>query len=225
MAELVKLSDNWSTLSDTEKLAVFNQVSYENATGDELETLEKFKVISFSEENTKPIVTLSAIPKPQTVYQKQLLDISTYENIDSITVECTTSGSGIVKIAVTADLVDYYTYDSTENDWVKIEDVANGMTPTVLSALTSEIWENFRDKIDRDKLGFAYYLSITNLTDVASVDKLSMHVDMQGLWKPAKTDTDYDYSYISNTQLSVNLLTAGDYKINYAKANGTIRGE
>ena len=46
-----------------------------------------------------------------------------------------------------------------------------------------------------------------------------MTVDMKGTWNKAVHTQDYEYGY-SNTQLHVNILKNGSYKINYGNSSG-----
>ena len=58
-----QLAPDWNALSDEEKVALFTATNGETPTIDELKTIGKFKVITYSEDNEQPECVLTAIPK------------------------------------------------------------------------------------------------------------------------------------------------------------------
>lgn len=58
-----QLAPDWNALSDEEKVALFTATNGETPTVDELKTIGKFKVITYSEDNEQPECVLTAIPK------------------------------------------------------------------------------------------------------------------------------------------------------------------
>jgi hypothetical protein len=58
-------------------------------------------------------------------------------------------------------------------------------------------------------------LKLESTSDVANTDSISFVIDMLGKWIKAEHEVDYDYSYPNSTTLVVELLSNGDYKINY----------
>ena len=83
---LVKIADNWDSLSNSQKEALFSDVGYEQASSNELETLGKFKIITYGKENEKVDCFVDATPKVQTVLPKDLINIKQVENINKITI-------------------------------------------------------------------------------------------------------------------------------------------
>lgn len=78
---LVKIADNWDSLSISQKEALFNDVGYEQASTKELEILGKFKVVIFSKEDEQNECFVNATPKVQTILPKELINIKQVENI------------------------------------------------------------------------------------------------------------------------------------------------
>ena len=131
----------------------------------------------------------------------------------------TTTGSAVIKVAVTNNLKDYYTYNAGTFSAIDITNksdfLTNGILPTTLESITDAEWKSFGTDI-----GFAYILSQTVSTESCYIDSLEMLMALSGSWWKAIHGTDYDYGYISNNTLEVDLLKDGSYKINYAKSAG-----
>lgn len=215
-AVLTKVANDWTQLTDQEKVDLLEAAEESFPTGAELEALGKFRVVS-----TYPYTgayVLNVIPNDKLVLPKELFG-QLFETIDSITITQTESGNGIVRYVITDDLEKYYTWDTTNNEFVEIQtlNVANvlqdGMEAQTLNSLTAANIATFFDNNKGIGIGFA--LSLDASTDKAAIDNMAMQVDMRGTWKKAVHGTDYNYEYVTNTQLLVSLLTDGTYKINY----------
>lgn len=83
---LVKVADNWDALSDTEKIALFESVGYNQPDIEDLRAIGKFRVVTYSKQNIKPSCLVEATPKPQIVLPKELLNIKQVEDINKITI-------------------------------------------------------------------------------------------------------------------------------------------
>ena len=193
-----KLSDSYSSLTDTQKQKLFDSTNYLHATQAQLKALGKVKILVDDDYDTKHKIKMTAVPNDQTVVPKKLISIKGIENIDS----------------VTKDLSKYYSFNGT--DWVEVSDIKNdGNTPTEINSISSADWDKFIN--GANGIAFEYFLSITDETDKLNTDKLSMQVDMKGTWQSALKGTDFNYGYSANDQLKVTLLTDGSYKINYTQ--------
>ena len=89
----------------------------------------------------------------------------------------------------------------------------NGITPEVLSTITREKWDTLT--VGKPGIGFAYLLTIEELTDTCSIADISITADMKGSWRMPIPGTDYFYEYPLNDILRINFNTDGSYKINY----------
>ena len=207
-----KVADSYSTLTDAEKQALFDDTNYLYATEAQLKALGKVKILVNDDYDTKHKIKMTAVPNDQIVVPKKLISTKSIENIDSVSISSTVGNNTVLKIAVTKDLSKYYSFNGT--DWVEVSDIKNdGNTPTEINGISSENWYKFIN--GANGVAFEYFLSITDETDTLNTDKLSMQVDMKGTWQSALKGTDFNYGYSANDQLKVTLLTDGSYKINY----------
>ena len=209
-----KVADSYSTLTDAEKQALFDDTNYLHATEAQLKALGKVKILVDDDYDTKHKIKMTAVPNDQTVVPKKLISIKSIENIDSITIASTVGTNTDLRIAVTTDLTNYKSFDGT--NWINVTDIkAQGNTPTEINSISSADWDSLIN--GSDGIAFEYFLSITDETDTLNTDKLSMQVDMKGTWQSALKGTDFNYGYSANDQLKVTLLTDGSYKINYTQ--------
>jgi hypothetical protein len=210
-----KVADNWETLATAEKVALFKESTGEPTIA-QLETLGKFKVVSYADTSNLTL-NMTAIPKEdQLVLPKKLIDLGSVEHIISTEILANQSGAGKVRIAITKGDDVWYKFDGLE--FVPIEAtaqsiLADGNVASEINNITQTQWESF----EAEEIGFCYALHIENVNDVANVDKLSMTVLAKGSWNKAVHGTDYTYGYPANDILRVNILADGDYKINYVK--------
>lgn len=167
------------------------------------------------EENAQRDIEMIAIPQDQIVLPTKDINIRSVENIDSFTLRVMQEGQGVIKTAVSFDSgITWYTRSS--GMWVEMglnNIKTEGMTPVVLNAITSSEWAALRGT--SSTVRFAYYLSVEEVTDLATVNDLVSQMDMKGTWRKAVHGTDYDYEYPNNDQLTVTIYQSGDYKINY----------
>lgn len=212
-----RLSQDYSSMTDAQKIAMFNDTNYKIPTISQLKTLTMpIKAVSYCDDTTSKACKLNAVPKDQLVLPKNLINLSSIEHINSVTVTASESGTGKVRIAITKGNNVWYMFDrlnfvqigNTASDFL-----ADGNTASEINNITQAQWDSF----GADEIGFGYVLHIENTTDVANVDNLSMSVLAKGSWNKAVYGTDYTYGYPANNTLRVDILADGDYKINYAK--------
>lgn len=210
MATWTKLADNWESLTDDEKVALFQNVTTDIPSITDLQAMGKVKIVSLTENKSIAEIILTGVPKRTVVIPKDIFSVDSFATINSMTLNCNLSGAGQVGVAVTKDLETYYIFD---NEW-KVIDVNNDafMTPTQLSALTSAEWKTLLG--DDTTLGIAYSLELSDTTDKADIDSLTLNVDMKGTWTKAIYGDEYTYEY-SNKSLQVDILKDGTYKVNY----------
>lgn len=205
-----KLADNWESLTDDEKVALFQNVTTDIPSITDLQAMGKVKIVSLTKNKSIVGVTLTGVPKRTVVIPKDIFSVDSFATINSMTLNCNLSGAGQVGVAVTKDLKTYYIFD---NEW-KVIDVNNDafMTPTQLSALTSAEWKTLLG--DDTTLGIAYSLELSDTTDKADIDSLTLNVDVKGTWTKAIYGDEYTYEYF-NKSLQVDILKDGSYKVNY----------
>ena len=223
MGTFQQLASDWSSKSDADKLILLESV-YGMPSASDLSTISPFKCILLSDLSSASVRVL-ALPKPQLVTPKGLIDTTSFEKINYVTITSTESVADTsinhITLIVTTDNTTYYTWNKITLDWVEIDHTnleqvqQNGIKPSELSTLTSADWDKLIKKPNVEGIGFAYYLEQSDFDDVVEVDEISLNVDMIGSWANAKVGTDYDYEYPSNKSLLVTLLSDGDYKINY----------
>ena len=212
MATWTKLADNWDALSDTERVALFQNLSSDTSSLADLQALGKFKIAVLTDSNISyKNIVVSGAHKRTVVEPKEVFSVDAYAKINSITLNYNTSGSGNVGIAVSKDLATYFIYDA--GAWKEInKDTDAFMSPAIFNGLTDAEWQTL---LGTDTtLGIAYSLEIQDTTDVAEVDSLTLNVDMKGMWEKAIYNEDYKYAY-SNRTIQIDLLKDGSYKINY----------
>ena len=212
-----KLADSYTSLTMTEKKNLFIGSNYLKPTISELQGLGEFTCLSYSDSNSAKF-TITGVPNDQLVVPTSLINISTFEGINSVSITNNVSSGGSVNIVVTTDMVTYYTYDFTNTKWItvnlnKADIKSSGLTLTSIGQITRNGWDKLTSSTSA--IGFAYLLSKNNESDNVDIDKLTLNVDMKGSWNHAIYGTDVTYGYPLNNELKVTLLTNGSYKINY----------
>ena len=215
-----KLANNWSALSDSDKIALFEGTDYNVPTGAELMALnEPFRVVVYDPVSTGQQLYVNAIPQAQLALPKELIDTSSFATIDNITLDCAITGGGKIRVAVTNDLVNYKVYNGTTGTWDAIlpEDILDdGMSPAQVNSLLQSNWNLLNIE---GGVAFAYVLDITNPTDSADVDAVTFEGTMSDYYRSQVKGTVYDYDYIGDNILRVYIYESGTYKINYKKKN------
>ena len=219
-----QLAPNWDNLTNAEKEALFENTNYNQATIAELQTLGKFKILTLSDSasGSASVVKVHGIHNDFLVLPKELFGIN-FNKIKqmNITENVSDTTNAKIRYVLTKDLIDYYTFNN--GTWEKLNTVdadtviSNGMSADDLALISSTDWNNFYD--NENGIGIAFAFHETALTQSTELDNLQMTVDMKGTWNKAVHTQDYEYGY-SNTQLHVNLLKNGSYKINYGNSSG-----
>lgn len=213
-----QLAPDWNALSDEEKVALFTATNGETPTVDELKTIGKFKVLTYSEDNDLVECTVSAVPKDQLVLPKKLINLGGYEVVHSISVtSATTTSNSSVKVALTKDLTTYIAYDKETAAWQNVD--ATDVNTFSINAMDASEVANIPEakiaKLGMKGFAIAYALSETNVADDCAVTALTIVADKKAPWNKAVYGTDATYSYPNSDVLEVKLLTNGSYKINY----------
>ena len=213
-----KLSDDWTALTNANKVKAFESAADSLPAASVLTSLGNFTLAAFTGDTEKPDCKFTAIPFNKIVTPKGLINIDGYETINSVVVTDNKSGSANIRMLVTPDLVKYYTYKN--NSWQEVDitsvsgALTNGITSSELAAIDADAWASLIN--GGYQIGFAYALSMANSSETCNVDIITLTVDLKGVWKKALYGTDVTYGYNSNTNLNVKLLANGSYKINYS---------
>lgn len=219
MATWTKLANDWTTLTDQDVLNLFQQVTTDLPTLTDLQQLGSgVRVVTLSENYASNSLNVSGVHNRTVVTPNNVFSVAAFAKINSITLNSNVTG-GVVGVAVTKDLADYYIYN---NGWQQI-DVNNDsfMMPSQLNALTDTEWQAL---LGTDTtLGIAYSLEMNSITDTVEIDSLTLNVDMTGTWEKADYGTDYKYAY-SNNSITIDILKNGDYKINYPIGSASASG-
>ncbi len=213
-----QLAIDWNALSNEEKVALFTATNGETPTVDELKTIGKFKILTYSEDNNLVECTVSAVPKDQLVLPKKLINLGGYEIVHSIAVtSATTTSNSSVKVAFTKDLTTYIAYNKETATWQNVDatDVNTFSTNAMDASEVANIPEAKIAELGMKGFAIAYALSETNVADNCAVTALTIVADKKAPWNKAVYGTDATYSYPNSDVLEVKLLTNGSYKINY----------
>ncbi len=222
---MVQVTSDWNALSDANKEIAFLAASQEVPSASILAGLGKYKPMIYSVDTSMetPAGSISAAPKDRAVIPKGLISMAGFEGIDSVSLSKTLSGTGAAVLAVTTDLITFKTFSGGAWVDVDITDIAafktGGITPTTLSSLVRENWDAITT--GKQGIGFAYLPTVEAASDVASIAEIGMVVDMKGAWTRAVHGTDFTYAYPKNNLLRIQLLTSGDFKVNYHEAATT----
>ena len=213
-----QLATDWNALSNEEKVALFTATNGETPTVDELKTIGKFKILTYSEYNNLVECTVSAVPKDQLVLPKKLINLGGYEVVHSIAVtSATTTSNSSAKVAFTKDLTTYIAYNKETATWQNVDatDVNTFSAGAKDASEVANIPEAKIAELGMKGFAIAYALSETNVADNCAVTALTIVADKKAPWNKAVYGTDATYSYPNSDVLEVKLLTDGSYKINY----------
>lgn len=220
-----QLAPNWDNLTNAEKEALFEGTNFNQAIVAELQSLGKFKVLTLSDSasGSASVAKVHGIHNDFLVLPKELFGTN-FNKIKqmNITENVSDTTNAKIRYVLTKDLIDYYTFNN--GTWEKLNTVdadtviSSGMSADDLTSISSTDWNNFYDD-DENGIGIAFAFHETALTQSTELDNLQVTVDMKGTWNKAVHTQDYEYGY-SNTQLHVNLLRNGSYKINYGTSQG-----
>lgn len=214
------LANDWSTLTDTDKEALFIGTNYNKPTVAELQALGgKFKVAVYGADTAVPKTVVKAVPNNKLFVPVSLFG-SSFNTIDSMTVQAIVDVGTDIRFVFTKDLINYFTFTSSGFTKVSSFDadtvLSEGMTKDTLSGISDLQWDTFFNADNGDKgIAIAFAMSITDITDVAYLDNLRVTADMRGEWRKAVHGTDYDYAYPNNTVLKIEINADGNYKVNY----------
>ena len=215
-----QLASDWNSLTDLEKENLFRGTDYNIPTGAELLSLNSVcKVLAFSEEDTPVTFVVKASPSDKLFVPVKLLG-SMFDSLDNVKFTVNVSDNSTIKFAITKDLINYYTYNNgfTLLSSFDVSTVlSDGVTAAGIENISDADWDSFYGATYGDEgIAFAFAISLDSVVDVANVADLTVIADMRGEWRRAIHGTDYDYCYPANDILRVELLSDGNYKINYS---------
>lgn len=160
---------------------------------------------------------------PQLALPKILTPLTGYANISDVTVVATTTNNGIVRTAVSRDLVNWYVWNG--NAWVSLGALnadssgANtvriyGMSPSVINNLTFTEWDLFYERNPPDNIAIAYAFDTSDIVvDVARINNVTVDVNHEFAWL-MQTPTDVEVRWYPN-MVTFKTKTSGKYKLAY----------
>ena len=137
-----KLSDNWATITDKEKITLFTNTNGKQPTIADLQTIgTSCSLMAYTDDDNRQDCKLRALPNAQFIKPKNLINLHAYESITNMSVTSDISTNATLRILVTTDLATYKYFDTASSTWkaVDITDINNvkqyGMSASVMKAL------------------------------------------------------------------------------------------
>ena len=223
------LANDWSALTGTEKETLFVGTNYNKPTVAELQSLgNKFKIVAYGVDTISPKTVIKAVPNNKLFVPVSLFGGS-FSTIDNMYINANVDANSNIRFVFTKDLLDYYTFGSSGFTKISSFDadtvLSEGISMSDVATISEMQWDTFFNADNGDKgIAIAFAMSMTDITDVAYLDNLSVTADMRGEWRKAIHGTDYDYAYPNNEVLKVELSADGNYKINYAISTSSGEG-
>jgi hypothetical protein len=164
------------------------------------------------------VVTYTGVPKAQVIKANADINLTGVETITGVTLNKVASGNGIAKVAVSVDGgATYKVFNGSAWVTLDVTDVSafktNGMTSTVINAITDTQWTTLRGS--SNTLRFAYVLDRLTVADGAEHDDITVVVTMAGVSSICNTSK-YTMTYNEGTKtISYVFNTSGTYTFNY----------
>lgn len=194
---------------------IFEDFGMKSLSGIDIADLEHRKML-VKKDGEPPRVNFKAVPYPQLILPTGDIVLKMLDKIHHFKIYANQVSGGKIRIVFSVDggeIWQTYRPDAQEFEEIDInnmEDVKeNGITPDTFNSIN----EKWNEAVE-SQIRFAYYIEQESTSCVAEVDKLEVRMDLQGRWKKAKHDTDYDYEY-DNEHIYVSFATDGSYKVNY----------
>lgn len=228
------VAPDWNSLTDYEKIQLFDDTNHQRPDATALqETYNSggaFKIAIYDILSSGVHLFLKGRPITQLVKPTVLVPLKVFDQVLSISIKEPVITGATVKVAITLNMTDYYTFES--GAWVQIdlgtEIETKGLTPTQFNSLSQTAW----NLLDLTKgIGIAYSITtnetFSNDTSTSPNDVINVinAVEVQGKltasWRSQLQGTVYDYEYVMDDLIKVYFYQEGNYKINYCNANDT----
>ena len=211
--KLMLLANGKKYNTSGEEITDFSNADNKLPTFSVLKTLGTFQVAYFSYSDSQPVCTMSAVPNNQFIRPVSLITLPSDTSIASITVDNIKGLFSDVRIFVTPDLINFYNY--IDGTWRIVDYFSDtGLTSERISVIPASAWNELTSS---KTIAFAFTLLAMFTDDIPAVNKLTIRADFAGNWSKATHNLDYTYSYTSNTNLRLSLLSNGNFKINYLR--------
>lgn len=222
------LTENWDIATDTARENYFLQYknTYTEFTAVRLLTelgLENIQVLVY---NTEPNIhhtgKFNGLPNKQLVIPKGLIPTAKFTSILNVDMSYQLVNNSNIKVAVSPNLDDWYTYKTNLREWqpltVEYNDYIQKYIPTLYEMEEKGIGIHMIQSIGNwmpftTNIAFCYLLNDENMKSHASVTEVEFTATMKGSWK-YYPHLDY---YYANDNLNVKIFDAGSYKINYKR--------
>jgi hypothetical protein len=215
-----KVGENWPVLTDNEKLALFAVAAGEMPTLPDLAALNSpFTVLAQKVRNVSmPPLTLTAVPFAKTILPEGLIPTTSFEYVNSVTFTglFTADSGGFIKFAFTTDNQNYKVWDGSAWQPLDLADfAAGGMMAQEVHALGAAAFNLLLD--GAEGFGTGIYISQETVEDNLHVDEMTVSAEMKGTWEAVAHGSGFTYGFSSAGEMTVNIASAGTYKINYDK--------
>ena len=222
------LTANWDMATDTAKENYFIQYknTYTEFTAVRLLSelnLENVQVLVYSnEQNIHHTGEFNAIPNKQIVIPRGLIPTAKFTSLINVRMEYQLVGNSNVKVAVSPDLENWYTYKTNLREWqpltVEYNETIQRYIPTLYELEEKGLSVYMLNSIGSwlpftSNIAFCYLLIDENMKSQASVSSVGFTATMKGSWK---NYPNIDY-YYANDNLNVRVFDEGSYKINYKR--------
>lgn len=161
-------------------------------------------------------------PYSQVAIPNSLMSLSSYAKLNYVNVSSTKNANGIMRMAVSRDLVSWYVWSG--NSWSNIlpltaDDagasvlLTNGMTSATVNSLTSLEWDKFFNG-NMNGIAFAYVLDVPDPNnDTIFVDAITLNLDYASAWKK-QTEAEVEIRWYPD-KVTFKTVAAGNYKLAY----------
>lgn len=226
-----KLTDTWETLTEAEKVTIFNQtIGYPNA--EEINanfSSFQLKFVEYSPQREvliKRIKFLTVPKQPVIIIQKNFIDLKDIEKVISLSImgkDLNVPSLGIttsVRCLLTADNQNFYTVNGSDfKTPIKVqldEPRNNWINATNLTSVNEEAYKTILGD-EYKEIGVVFNFETNEYYGIQKVDYITLSANFSGYWESAEDNLDYTYSYKNSRTISFNpkFATGTKYIINY----------
>lgn len=197
--------DTPHSLSTTQRFDLLN---------DDFLKSEDAEILVMHDKESEPLLNVDYVPEHQLLLASGDIKIESVGSINHVKVEHDISEDAQIKVISSVD--GGTTWQAFNGEWYDVgpnrDDVLASGTPIdEFNDIPPIAWNEYRGESDIVRFG---YLINVNDGD-AMVKSIGMSYDAHGEWTSVYHGEWYDYKYVDNSTLVVNLKKDGDFKINY----------
>lgn len=222
---ITKLSfAKWNDISVADKLTLLDKVSFNDLPdADQIRMVQvdpskDIICLNYQTDTYHPSIKIEKIDERRTevVYPAQFMDYGFLQNyLVDIKATGLESATSIVRLALTRDGKNYFTYNATNSAWVPLDNkedvITDGIILTNLKDIPKSAWIQF----DLSRFAFSIALTRSFDSDSCQINDIKLTIDLDEKWIKANKETQAKYKYIGPTLLRITFLEDGKYIINY----------